>query len=731
MGRAKWAMWMCMNNINKGSYKFGSFNPDIGCPSCLIYDCSDNRVASFDKDGNVLVPTIDRAHWQNTFVPIFVHPIPCEYKVTVNGITNYNINESWCQQCNFLNGIYYVKPSKLATWDRIRKFNLDIPLCQNNNEISYCGFDYLRMCLSVSTNDYILTQSYGIDFRTNDPLSVSIEHYNDQTGKIDAPLYIYAVMHLTYNSELFSLENCLRPGYWFVKKLTVFTGDYVTVPGFNNVNILCYDELHSLLKCDFKIYHGDFDGRNLNFTFDGSNLANVVPTNLPRLCNFDNMTVHVEPLSESEKLDIGYEGFPSSFLYHEGFLTQNIFGYPWSYDKIKKQKGIKGHKWLSYFEHQQNIENMGLFPENMYVKFHNVISTNPLPPKDAVIDTCNDCEILNTTHAMQINLDLNNNIVVTDLNFPNFAETGNFIYRKTFDKSICCLCEDHICINMMFFGIQKETQYYKLRVYVTRPDLTLLAIYEGEVYQYEYLNFDVLNQVTLLLYYINTDFVDICNFENSYVTISFSDPDQFKCLQSNEDCYHCAKQTTPEDVLITIPNGWLNYSNECYFQIHGDYILSRSGYCQWFYKDFGTLKDPWGPGTPWEIEMYVSIFPLVGQRTLYGRDCKRFPDSPHVYIPFEDVTIVQFRVNLKVPTSNRYEICEYSLYFAKSYPFSEWGTQLGCLNDVKQYIDCTFNYTPLDFLFFNCYWRDFQVAICNRNNCTDWNSQFSVYITSL
>jgi hypothetical protein len=297
-----------MSSINPARYKFSNsryIHPEYlsvegcGCENCTENPCQQNFMASFDRDGNILIPAgwIDEQvpftscsgyfnNWENEIPPSSVHQIPCYYKVTINGTENNNVNESWCQQCEGLDNEYYAIRYNCLTdnSDTLIK----IPLCNDNNIISYCGLNELEIRLFVN---FEIPEQQGHPYgpfleskvREEDLSKIAPYHneacyvyrYSQLEEENREKLYIYAVANLKYddNYEQDPFQpfvkpcNCLKYGYFFVTRIGEFKGDYSvlsdpngTIYSINTFNSLSYG------NCIRKYYHGDFDGRNLTFT---------------------------------------------------------------------------------------------------------------------------------------------------------------------------------------------------------------------------------------------------------------------------------------------------------------------------------------------------------------------------------------------------------------------------------------------------------------------------------
>jgi len=118
----------------------------------------------------------------------------------------------------------------------------------------------------------------------------------------------------------------------------------------------------------------------------------------------------------------------------------------------------------------------------------------------------------------------------------------------------------------------------------------------------------------------------------------------------------------------------------------------------------------------------LSILKLVGENTISRYNCTTYSWQN---VTFSDVILVKCVISLwQEFWSEQINVqCIYDYTFAKSYPFSEWGTKIYCQEDPIRYIDCNFNQVALPFLFFGCDWRTGNTFDCNlfTNNCLNWN----------
>lgn len=804
-----------MNSINPAAYKFApprgtseltSHPMDCGCPDCVEPSCRNNYVASFDQEGNFLVPgSGERFHetytftvngedflqpsgtfpnWENEAAPSSIHPIPCYYKITIEGTENNTVNESWCQQCESLNGTYYaVRDTEpyvsYNTYQPDRIIN--IPLCTDNAPISYCGLNDLEIYLSIGTeqhgynieyasglNPLWLTTDSGIaPYIDDDPNYIYRNCNKEKEGR--PQLYIYGIAHLDYeNFELIGTEiygtDCLQEGYWFVRTIGEFNGDYQVIRrgtrlGVPTYYISTFDDIDEG-ACNRKVYHGDFDGRNLAFTVYGQDLININQETEVKLCNFDGMTITVEPQDPDNK---GYIGTCDEKIKNDGLISDCTYEYEYTQHGVTTKNGIKGRTWLNYGDES---ENWGLLPQKISVNFHDVISSNPLPLPSATIETCNDCEFLNGENRLLLE-EGGYAAVIHDPDLGTYTHQIDYMYRLVFDEDVCCNCpEDYgiigpmqynddeelidpntgepparkdICIHGVLLNVEYEDEdvdqpYYSVKTYVISDHSAFLAIYEGKIFDKEYLELDDLTNLTLVPIYKNPYFVAVCDFSESYVTLNLPNSDEFECLNSSCDCRYCAKQTTPEDILLDIPNGWETPDDSCFFQITGEYILDRNLTCYWKYYEDGYFDNGFGYDSHWWIQMDLQIIEIEGSRTFEFYDCtRRFQSDPYTRITYEDVILVYLKICFNVPTKNRYVFCPFCLHFGKPYPFDEWGTKIQCESVgstlYSRYIDCAFDNTELFFMGFECSWGWSLDLYCD-NICTDWDGS-SVFITAL
>src|SRR5210317_1164755 len=86
---------------------------------CFDPNCQFLGGASFDADGNILIPNRtglyngeiavsgDGTHWVNDAPPAEINPISCCYKVTLEGLASHPIEGSWVRDCADFNNVYY------------------------------------------------------------------------------------------------------------------------------------------------------------------------------------------------------------------------------------------------------------------------------------------------------------------------------------------------------------------------------------------------------------------------------------------------------------------------------------------------------------------------------------------------------------------------------------------------------------------------------------------------
>ena len=336
------------------------------CKSCTPYQCTCSFVASFDLNGNVLVPSGNIIqdpdliyNWANTSPPGEIHPIPSAYQVTINGINNLNINESWCQNCTDLNDTYYMRlprqelyfpflfsmagPVNNANywvssssydpfgWNGIENrcitlYHIQllgvVSFCNVQKPISFCGFTELKIYLMIGQEGDFNNWWESYNEAEIAPYSVnsSYVYRNKNRENENRPqLKIFAVAHFTkprwgtqvqdgpwWNPGQYDID-----GYVFKTIVGDFNGDYLY---FKNTNLDGVKGIHSFdtiisewvlygnpNSCSAKAYHGDFDGRNLSFTIRGTDRVVITsePDKFNMICYMDGMTIDVIPLEDT------------------------------------------------------------------------------------------------------------------------------------------------------------------------------------------------------------------------------------------------------------------------------------------------------------------------------------------------------------------------------------------------------------------------------------------------
>lgn len=722
------------------------------CNSCVEYQCRSNFVASYDTEGEILVPTENNMNWTNEAPPGEVHTIPCAYTVTVGGVSNYAMDTSWCQSCGNLNGSYYMRllrapagqvfssngaqydpshfgGSSFSQYGHIQCMGV-IPLCGVSKPISYCGFSYLTIFLMIghqkNTPEWWIP--YDVDAITQGSPEDGVYRNDNREADGRPQLKIYGVAYFTppsYGEDV----------YIFITELGDFNGDYkyrassggiVTDPEAGPIGLLPFadtkeGELTSswwgISDVPTKVYHGDYDGRNLTFTINGSDRVGSDSDSL--ICNMSGMTIGVAPLEDEypETVDSTrpFRGFLSEDFgnvnYVTDIITDTLEGQTWvdgttgeirdvwpGYGFLCNSWTLSGQYTDSdynggndyYNEHGRNAP----IPEVMYVTISGTTSTNP-DNEDKY--ACNDAEDLNGQHALQI-------IGYAELSgwlAGYYVYFRNPVWWKTLENRLCCQCNriESACISAIRFQVDNGAQSTTVKVFVMRDNI-VLARYEKEFGHTDPLTVNAIDGATLDLAYTDEDYADEVTF-GSTVTIQISSPpDHCDCLLSRE-CNLCATETQHAEVIAT-PSDELTLTNVCTQDWGCDDLetLQDAGVGEEAVLSLGSetsgLIYATNAGCSWINTLYLDVETVPGIGTFVSKAWYEFSIRPlagehninypfgGINITYEDVMLLEFFVVVLNESSGSTQKF-YGVYH-DTVPLNSW-------DDIRYWMDCNFNHT--------------------------------------
>jgi len=261
--------------------------------NCINTGCDFKGGASFDTNGNILVPSSDARFWLNNALPSSIHPRACCFDIQINGVTS-SPNYPWYQMADAINGSY--SSHYLWYWDDYEMlFNL--PLCDANNPIVRGGYTRVVCSLHIGQD--------GISFIDNSmfpsgwvPDGYTYKH-KDREVENRPKLYVWAITRFVTASSYTNFNqlqggfvyspfydpvynpvgefesDCLPPIY-FKTNLGEFKGDYTgsCVDYYDHIYDITrtrctLDTVSYTNECQNpKPYHGDLDLRNLSFTVE-------------------------------------------------------------------------------------------------------------------------------------------------------------------------------------------------------------------------------------------------------------------------------------------------------------------------------------------------------------------------------------------------------------------------------------------------------------------------------
>lgn len=746
-----------------GTPYYDPFPTSTGCcNSCADDTCASNLVASYDGDGHILVPSGNIhtdpdmvMNWQNSSPPDKVHTVSCGHQVSIQGIVSLSNNESWCSSAENLNGIYHMLyPNKFGYtaynfltpeyeggdwvfapaggtcrnddgyfWYEHMEYLGTIGFCNKNSPISTCGFDKADFYLMIGTDgEYdpwykawnpAAVFPDGGDYQTRD----RIYRNKDREAESRPQLYLYAIAHFHPPRYAWAED-----AYWFKTKIAEWNGDYYEVNysssiGFNMSDMLApFSDTKTLVTTgDYggqytKVYHGDFDGRNMSFTINGSDRMDTNETiTYGDVCYFDQMTISITPYEDDSQYtqvaDDPYRGFLNSAFSSKDMIDDKWTEY-YSHYQIHAS-GVPCNKWLTAYDYDAdgidgNLEDV--IPELAYVTIAGVTSVNADEDDKYA---CNNVDVLNDKHVMIIQC-------------QSSDENQTPSWFNKLSESVCCQCdsENSPCVVALWLLMDahwvygQTSQFNTLKLYVLKGDVSydtsdsyypsyydeMIAVYEKDLYNANYPNgfsADDLNNMTLDIAWINPDYEDQISFVGSTAIVTMTDKvESCDCLPLR-DCGNCREGTAEVDIQVTVegaryesssptttcPDGSF-WDGEFVLGL-GSYIYGSTiywnnsfGNCSWYH----TLEDS---------SQYTRYHYVVNMQT--------FTD-PYEYqlantsIIFENETILWFSaITQNLPGCAGCLGSAVASYWYKSYP-------INTIDGRGAWIDCDFNDVNMTYL---------------------------------
>ena len=559
--------------------------------NCTENDCVYNGGASFDTNGDILVPSSDPRFWINQAFPSSIHPRPCCFDITIAGVVD-DPTVTWYQFSDAINGSY--KAHYRYAEEDSRLFNL--PFCDPNNPIVNRGYTRIVCDLAIGKDDY---NFYDDDVFPSSWVPNYIYEYKDRVVEGRPQLYVWAITRFVedsmwesvspqlyedayvYDPPLFgnseNHEDCNPPVY-FKTIIGEFKGDYEESPS-NTISPISYTN-----ECqDPKPYHGDLDLRALSFTVNPGDIwpyandprekwnpVDLVDSKL--LCDFSNVSISVVPTTNStiEEMtnNCGYTSYGFPFYAQESTTVASLCeeGIPY-WDSTK---GIAGFMWDSRYDGY-----MGALTENMTVTIGGVTAVEGnIPQSDARKQTCYDSDDINGTYKLAVENSLGGDF----LHGPyynnglaygyDFSYTSDSYERSIADrtywadpKNVCCSCgaSQSGCFYVLSAelesrGVLNEGQWAsKLTVNVA-----------GNTYEHEFSNWGTSPQpmnfngqtVNPVLTYEDPDNEGVHDFSSATVSVTFGSVDKLNCLPERSICSYFDDRKGPDHITINIPNGW-------------------------------------------------------------------------------------------------------------------------------------------------------------------------------
>lgn len=278
---------------------------------CLEDVCGYDGGASFDKNGNVLVPARDGLtyisngeqiaasgdgmYWANDSLPSIIHPISCCYKVNIGGFEDQIIPDSPFRGCDGINGNSFYSsydPYPTLGYDGYAYFPNEVVLVENQSLCSIgsrISSTYASISIKLSIGlDGIVFLDNTVFPEYNPPDNINDEYvYKSEKRQEEGrpQLYIWAIIEiLSAPDENTSGAIPYSPPIYFKTRVGEFNGDYM-LAFYNGTPYVkpikyyteCYESPMSLYsnlpyQGSLKPYHGDLDLSNLSFYTSQSDL---------------------------------------------------------------------------------------------------------------------------------------------------------------------------------------------------------------------------------------------------------------------------------------------------------------------------------------------------------------------------------------------------------------------------------------------------------------------------
>lgn len=546
-------------------------NNDLSCcETCLETECNFLAGASFDQEGDLLVPTEDYQFWQNDSPPKWFKPAPCCWNIIISGISNYDFEDSWIQTCSTINGSYFgytnyrvgVSSHLFNKHQSYGSYIIDWSdsLCAGDYSYSEIfSSDFLcektQPFSGIAARRIIIRIALGIDSssvltinNTSMPNGNGLYKEVDRSSDGRPQLNFIAIMTIIGSYNTYVFKKVIRPydGDYIATYNTLTDTYYVTGPTSNMI-----------------AEYGSFDARNFpNFTISYGDLfysSNCEVYSGLKDCNLSGLSVSVTAQDNNLKNCDNNEGALlqgatpvvydlSTYYPNLAYEGSGILGYYYTYDNLldgnmRDDLGLilpDDPMGLASCKHTVTITNMAAVDEDL-----------PLP--SSTPETCYDTDNINGTY---------NTIQALD---PAYLSYYYMQHHYTKFDDICCMCSNSGCLNHMYTSIDQEgyenVLSCSLRGGTPSSNRIVFKNYmgnNGSPYPSP-MDFDG-NTYNLSLSNNYRDWIH--DASSASVSVEIGTSTKIPCTNIPTECTSCHDRIGPKQIAVTLPNGWENFEEK-------------------------------------------------------------------------------------------------------------------------------------------------------------------------
>lgn len=573
------------------------------CEDCYRQYCGFNFCKVYDADGDPIkpiYPTGSGAPYYPHYVKADANGNPtdvlakepfnsnasCCYKATINGVVSNGPAESWCADCENVNGIYY---SNFLSYSDGYGDMLGYEGDQDVNNLLYYNSKFqFSLC---DLEDFIDIEGSGTYPKSVYPpcqltmllggtyLKASTEASGNPDIRAQAVLVAFNWDFQSYTRRPEGIFDYRIARVW-EKSIGTYTGNYYLSSGaaWPSGVLPRHGEFRNGRYGD----SGDFDCNNFGVTFDSNDLIDFdgYEPDLPGLCNFDNATITFSPIdsSDTEYKDCAKNfagpvvspipGTPYLYWWTDGpwaYSIPNVCKYTYFLDQLGNDSG---------FESPYGTRGVYYAPSELDITINGVVSIDQdIPDSELTINSCRFCP------SGTYNL--------TDY-IPYYSRSHLHGYKLTDDG--CCVCTNmpkSTCINEIVTFFYYEENGIDISPYVQvdlkgypSDDNDIVARFKKTIGTFDSTTQDILGldcnglEINGLTYddsvgipVANDDtpasgvnIAQRCDFSNAVIDVKLKSYDNLDtpCHQTEPvACNVCYDPFTLRTYSVTIPENWV------------------------------------------------------------------------------------------------------------------------------------------------------------------------------